>query len=150
MTGHDKHPHDHSKPHPGAKAPAAATTLDHWPQIQAFLISTFTADVGSGTNAEADAAQNAPHAAFWQSMTYSQFVTGNVPGVTDPNTGAALPILIVGNSQKSNIVMALQGTPGSIFDPTTGGIGQMPQGFTPITAAGIQRLANWIDAGCPQ
>src|SRR3954471_12500960 len=107
----------------------AAPQADRWPQIQAFLVQIFTADTGNGTNAEADATQNAPHSDFWSNFTYDQFVNGNVPGVTDPNSGSALPILVKGNSQGSNIVMALLGTPGSLFDPKTGAIGQMPQGF---------------------
>ncbi len=149
MSTGDKHNHDHGKPKHAPHVQANVPGADNWPQIQAFLVQIFTADVVGGTNAEDDAAQNAPHADFWKTMTYSQFVKGNVPGVNDP-TGAALPILVVGNSQKSNIVMALLGSSGSIFDPNSGAIGQMPANFPAITPAAVQRLAKWIDAGCPQ
>jgi len=31
-------------------------------------------------------AAGAPHGAFWNTLTYNEFVTGPVPGVTVPNT----------------------------------------------------------------
>ena len=129
----------------------AAPALGSYAAVQAYLIKTFTADSApGGSNVEKDAA-NAPHGAFWASLSYQQFVTGSVPGVTDPNTGQPMPILIKGNSAQSNIVMALRGTPGSPFDPNTGAFGQMPaDGATFLTEAQIAPLAAWIDAGCPQ
>ena len=129
----------------------AALALGSYAAVQAYLFKIFTSDLApGGSNAQSDAANNAPHKAFWSTLTYQQFVTGNVPGVTDPNTGQPLPILIKGNSAQSNIVMALAGTPGTLFDPNTGAIGQMPaDGSSFLTAAQIAPLAAWIDAGCP-
>jgi hypothetical protein len=92
-----------------------------------------------------------PHKHFWDTLTYQEFVTGNVPSIVDPTTQQPMKILVVGNSKLSNLIMALSGTPNTVFDPNTGAIGQMPDGgpvfFTPEQIAPI---AAWIDAGCPQ
>lgn len=62
-----------------------------------------------------------------------------------------MPILIVGNSSQSNLILALQGAANTPFDPNTGDFGQMPADgppfFDPETQ--IKPLADWIDAGCP-
>jgi hypothetical protein len=86
-----------------------------------------------------------PHKEFWNTMTHAQFISGNVPGITDN-----IRILVVGKSQESNIVLALQGR-GPLFDPNIGRFGQMPANGPPFfTAEQIAELADWIDAGCPQ
>ena len=90
----------------------------------------------------------APHEAFWNAMSYRQFVEGNVPGVTGP-AGEPLKILIVGNARESNIIMALRGA-GSIFDSKKGAIGRMPPIGPFMTEEEIDRLADWIDRGCPE
>jgi hypothetical protein len=94
--------------------------------------------------------ENAPHKVFWDNLSYEEFVTGNVPGVTDPDNGQPMPILVKGSSAKSNIILALQGAPGTPFDPNSGSIGQMPADGPPFfTKDQIQPLADWIDAWCP-
>jgi hypothetical protein len=93
--------------------------------------------------------QFAPHGAFWRTMTYDQFINGNMPGVLDPDTGMPLKVLIVRDAQHSNIVMALRGSPGTIFDPDTGTIGRMPPSGPFMIDDDINRLADWIDRGCP-
>ena len=132
-------------------APPPAPALTSYAAVQAYLFQIFSTDLApGGSNAQSDAANNAPHGAFWTTLSYQQFVGGNVPRVTDPNTGQPMPILIKGNSAQSNIVMALAGTPGSVFDPDTGAIGRMPaDGSSFLTTAQIAPLAAWIDAGCP-
>ncbi len=86
---------------------------------------------------------SAPHKAFWNVLTYEQFVTGHVPIKNHP----CITILKVGDGENSNIVQALQGV-GPLFGPS-GSIGQMPaDGTGPWTAAEIQPLIDWIDAGC--
>lgn len=96
-------------------------------------------------NGEMGGVGNSPHRAFWSDLTYTQFTTGNVPGV---NPG--VPILVVGNSASSNIIQALQGV-GPLFNNNTGTYGQMPANGPPyFTAAQIADIAGWIDAGCPQ
>src|ERR1700692_4434656 len=83
------------------------------------------------------------------SLTYDQFVNGNVPGVTDPTTNLPMPVLVKGNSANSNLIMALQGI-GAAFGPDSE-IGQMPANGPPFfTADQIASIAAWIDNGCPQ
>jgi hypothetical protein len=61
---------------------------------------------------------SAQHAAFWNNLSYSDFINGNVPGVQDPNTGNAVPILNKINGRydgpSSNLVTVLSGTNTSI------------------------------------
>jgi hypothetical protein len=90
-----------------------------------------------------------PHKQFWDNLTYQQFTTGDVPGIVDPNTNLPMKILVVGNSQASNIILALSGAAGTLFDPH-GRIGPMPEGGTLFTVDQIASIASWIDAGCPQ
>lgn len=103
---------------------------------------------------------SAPHFAFWNRMTYEQFVASNmidyaetppVP-IVDPRNGIPLQILIPGNSADSNLIFSLRGE-GPLFNPTTGLIGRMPD---PINGMGpfmsdddIDLIADWIDRNCP-
>ena len=91
----------------------------------------------------------APHEAFWNAMSYRQFIEGNVPEVSGP-AGEPLKILIVGNARESNIIMALRGTRGSVFDREKGTIGRMPPIPPFMSDNEIDRLADWIDRGCPE
>jgi hypothetical protein len=100
--------------------------------------------------ANGDSPVGGPHKQFWDTLSYQQFTTGNVPGIVDPTTKQPMKILVVGDSKASNLIMALAGTPNTVFDPQTGTIGQMPEGGTAFTAAQIAPIAAWIDAGCPQ
>lgn len=92
----------------------------------------------------------APHGVFYATLTYAQFTTGEVPGVP------GFKILEIGDSAKSNIIMALSGTPNSPFDPNSGNIGPMPQPSPPYDSSSpkqsdiITALAAWIDNHCPE
>jgi hypothetical protein len=102
------------------------------------------------TNQEIDDVPNAPHQAFWDTLSYTQFTTGTVPGVS--GSGSPYPILEIGKGANSNFVLALQGG-GPLFG-STGSIGQMPADGNPpsmpfFTAAQIQPIIDWINAGCP-
>lgn len=90
----------------------------------------------------------APHGAFWET-SYTSFVTGNVPNVTDPNTGDPIPILTKGDGATSNIIYAMAGTPGTLWGPD-GAFGQMPAGGPYFTAGEIAELSAWITEGCPE
>jgi hypothetical protein len=128
-------------------------TLSSYAEVQTYITGILSNNIpkGSQQNEEEDAEQKAPHGAFWNTLTYDQFVTGNVPGVNDPDTGQQMPILVKGNAARSNIILALQGAPGTVFDPNTGAIGQMPADGPPFfTPDQIQPIADWIDAGCPE
>jgi len=102
------------------------------------------------------AISSARHAAFWSTMSYQDFITGVVPNVTVPNTNPpqTLPILnkISGkyDGPSSNIVMALAGTTGSLFDPNTGSIGQMAQGGPYMSCDQILEISDWITRQCPE
>jgi hypothetical protein len=121
----------------------AITPLNSFADVQNFL------DQVLADNNEATALSFAPHKVFWRSLTYDQFVNGNVPGVTDPATNLPMPVLVKGNSANSNLIMALQGI-GATFGPDSV-IGQMPANGPPFfTADQIASIAAWIDNGCPQ
>jgi hypothetical protein len=124
-----------------------AVAITSYEDVQSVLNAFYqTAGVSPAT---------APHHIFWQSLTYEQFVTGDVPNV-GKEYGGPYKILVKGNSAASNIINALEGTPGGPFDPTTGIVGQMPQPNPPYQAAVppqsdlIAGLKGWIDKGCPQ
>src|ERR1700693_5003041 len=92
-----------------------------------------------------------PHFAFWNTMTYDNFVNGNVPNVTDPTTNQPIPILTKGNGAKSNIIYALLGTAGPLWDPNNPqGFNRMPRGGPYFSDTQIQELSDWITAGCPE
>jgi hypothetical protein len=91
-----------------------------------------------------------PHGEFWNTLSYTDFVTGTVPGVTVPNTDPpqTIPILTKGDGKNSNIVQALAGT--GMFDPNTGSFPQMPYEGPYFSTAQIQELSDWITNGCPE
>lgn len=120
----------------------AVTPLNSFAAVQQFMTQIVT------QNNETAELQGSPHKAFWSTMTYDQFTTGNIPNVSDPNTGNPIPILVKGHSVQSNLIMALQGT-GPIFGPT-GPFDQMPPKGPKFTTDQINSIAAWIDAGCPK
>src|SRR5262249_12868264 len=120
----------------------AITPLNSFADVQRFLTQV-VAD-----NHQVVLLQNSPHKAFWNTLTYDQFVNGNIPHVRNPDTGDPIPILVKGNADQSNIIMAPSGT-GRISGPD-GPVGQMPPSGTKFTADQIKSIANWIDVGCPE
>ncbi len=129
-----------------------ATTISSYAELQSYLNALLTSLISTqtGDNELQDTKTQSPHRDFWNTLTFQQFVTGNVPGVTDPNTGKPMPILVKGNASQSNFIKALQGAPGSPFDPNTGAFGQMPADGPPFLSVDqIQPIADWINAGCP-
>jgi hypothetical protein len=89
---------------------------------------------------------DAPHVDFWNNLTYDQFTTGNVPGVTSPQ---AFKILVVGNSGSSNIILALRGS-GPFFGPGNDPGPMPPPPSAPMPSPDIDRIADWIDRKCPR
>ena len=57
------------------------TPLNSYAEVQAFITQVMT------QNNEEAGVPNSPHGAFWANLSYTDFVDGNVPGVTDPTTG---------------------------------------------------------------
>ena len=84
----------------------------------------------------------APHGEFWLNLSYEEFTTGNVPGISTP-----WKILIVGDAANSNIIQILSGLGAAAKQ-----YGQMPRPappYNPEQAALIADLSAWINAGCP-
>lgn len=110
-------------------------TLNNYSDVQTGL----NAFVGqSGVNID-----GARHGAFWQTMSYTDFITGDIPGNIP---GGPWPILVVGDSANSNIIQILQGN-GKAFQM----FGQMPRPrppYEPEQSELITALAAWIDGGC--
>jgi hypothetical protein len=102
-------------------------------------------------NGEAAGVAGAPHKNFWDTLSYAEFTTGNVPDVTF-GPKPPYPILHIGNAAASNLVLALQGI-GPLFDNDTGAFGRMPANANPpakpfFTADQIQPIIAWINNGC--
>jgi hypothetical protein len=118
----------------------AITPLNSYADVQQFITQVLT------QNGDMGIVGGSPHRAFWTTLTYDQFVNGNVPNVLDPNSGQPLPILVKGHSAQSNLINALLGQ-GPIFGPG-GSIVQMPENGTPFSPDQIASIAAWIDNGC--
>lgn len=126
---------------PGA---APVPVLNTYRDVQNFIQSVLQ------RNGESGGVNSSPHGAFWSNLSYDDFVTGVVPGTSDPVTGSPIPILVKGNSAQSNLILSLQGK-GPLFDPATGAFGQMPANGPPMfTPDEIKAIADWIDHGCPK
>jgi hypothetical protein len=107
------------------------------------------ADVQNGLTAFVSTAgvniDGAPHGAFWTTMSYSDFTTGNIPNVSQ---GGPWKVLVIGDSKNSNIIQILQGTGAAAQK-----FGRMPRPrppYDPEQSALITALAAWIDANCPE
>jgi hypothetical protein len=110
-------------------------TFNNYADVQAGL-NTFVANAGVNID-------GAPHGAFWQTLSYSDFTTGNIPGVSQ---GGPWKILVVGDSKNSNIIQILQGV-----GQAAQNFGRMPRPRPPYPGQAdlIAALAAWIDAKCP-
>jgi hypothetical protein len=118
-----------------------ATVINTYAQLGQYIDSILA------TNKELPV--NKAHKQFWDTLSYDDFVNGNCPNVVDPNS-QPIKILVVGNSKASNLILALSGAAGTIFDPN-GAIGQMPANGPPFfTVDQIAPIAAWIDAKCPK
>lgn len=88
------------------------------------------------------------HGPFWNRMTYKEFTEGAIPGFVD-GAGKPLNVLVTGNARESNLVLALRGAAGTAFDPVDGRLGRMPTTGPFLHEKDIDRIADWIDRGCP-
>ena len=76
-----------------------------------------------------------PHGLFWDIMSYTDFTTGNIPGI-------GIAVLVIGDSKNSNFIKVLRGE-----DDLT----QMPLGNNPyFSETDIAPIAKWIDDKCPE
>jgi predicted flap endonuclease-1-like 5' DNA nuclease len=114
----------------------SAVTINSYADVQTALSALLSANSLS--------ASNAPHQVFWQTLSYSDFVNGNVPNL-------GIPILVSGDSANSNIIQVLTG---GAANKT--GFPDMPypsppyDSNTPTQADVLSALAGWIDAKCPE
>jgi len=120
-------------------------TLKSFAEVKAFIERIMEENKKEGA-----LPPKSPHKAFWATLNYEQFTTGNVPGVLHPITKLPVPILVKGDSAKSSLILSLRGC-GPLFDPEKGAFGRMPGNGPPFfTDHQIQELADWIDFGCPE
>jgi len=113
-------------------------------------VQTFIEEIMTENKREGAPPPKSPHKAFWATLTYEQFTTGDVPGVLDPVKNLPIPILVKGDSANSNLILSLRGQ-GPLYDPNHGAFGRMPANGPPwFTDEQIQLLADWIDLGCPE
>jgi hypothetical protein len=106
--------------------------LNSYKDVQAFF-NDFVSTNGI-------AIDDSPHGAFWNDLTYDQFVNGDIP------SQPGVKILDSSNSADSNLIKILKGplkVDGRNFRRMPGG------GPTFMTDTMIDILANWIDHGCP-
>ena len=75
-----------------------------------------------------------PHKAFWDTLSYDNFINGKVPNV-------GVKICECGNSKASAIVQILQGAYESYPE--------MPAGGPYFPQEQVDKFAEWIDKGCP-
>jgi hypothetical protein len=107
-------------------------TLKNYADVQKAL-SDFCAAVGVNP-------ARAPHKDFWNTMTYEQFTTGEVPRFK------GVKVLVIGNSKDSNIIQILQG-----IGEQSDNYGPMPPDVSPDKKTTIiAQLSAWIDAKCPK
>jgi hypothetical protein len=111
-------------------------TFNNYADVQAGL-DAFVSQAGVNID-------GAPHGAFWQSMSYTDFTTGDIPNVS---SGGPWPVLVIGHSDQSNIIQILEG-----IGAAAKKFGRMPRPrppYDPEQSETITELAAWIDAGCP-
>lgn len=112
-----------------------AATLNSYQDVQ-NLLDKFLSDNGLS-------AASAPHGVFWHALTYEQFITEQVPVLSD------VRIVVPKSAATSGIIQALTGT--GPFNPNSGEYPQMPFPSPPYSGQQdvIDALTAWIDAGCP-
>lgn len=121
---------------------ATAPKITSYAQLQQYLTKILTGNISSttGNTEQLDAQNQSPHGAFWSTLAYQDFVTGDVPNL-------GIPILVKSNSAGSNLILALRGK--APFDGSQ--FPRMPADGPPfLTDAQIGPIAAWIDAGCPE
>jgi mono/diheme cytochrome c family protein len=98
-------------------------------------------------------APNAPHGNFWRELGYDEFVHFEFP--EGPGKPGRIRLLVPWDSKDSNLVKAFRDGKGirvRMPDGTvvTKDIPPMPKDADPIPRPTLERLAAWIDAGCPE
>ncbi|MDJ0975488.1 MAG: c-type cytochrome [Planctomycetota bacterium] len=94
-----------------------------------------------------------PHGAFWEELSYAQFVAFTFPR----NYGDELEyrLLIPYDAKNSNLVKVLVDGKGVVREGPDGkrvveDVTRMPKNAPPMPKAALEKLIEWIDAGCPE
>jgi len=113
-----------------------ATVINSYADLQNLLNKVLQQVSTQTGNPEIQDVENAsPHGAFWNTMSYDEFMNTNVPGV-------GVPAVVKGDSKSSNLNQVLRNT--------SANFNQMPADGPPyLNSDDIDAIAAWIDAGCP-
>ena len=95
---------------------------------------------------------DAPHEDFWE-LPYQEFIDLKFP-ISWDETESLVPLLVVGDSQDSNLIRALTGGVGLKVNTERGkvvtrNIQRMPKGAK-MPDETVAKIAAWIDVGCPE
>lgn len=86
----------------------------------------------------------ASHGPFWRDVTRDRFVEMKVGG---------RKLVILGDGANSSLVLSLKGEApfgSDLDDPPAGAVTpQMPAYLEPVSRESINKIEEWIDAGCP-
>ena len=98
-------------------------------------------------------APNAPHENFWKDLDYAEFVAFAFP--LKYGKPGSIKLLVPYDSKSSNMIKAFRDGKGVTLDMPDGStkvvdINPMPKDADPMDPADIQKLCDWIDAGCPE
>lgn len=85
------------------------------------------------------------HGPFWRGVTRDRFIAMKVGG---------RKLVTPGDGENSSLVKSLRGVApfGSDLDPAPEGavVMRMPAYLDPVTDEDIDKVAKWIDEGCPE
>lgn len=96
---------------------------------------------------------SSPHGAFWKEMGYAELVKATFEDADE--AGTRYRLVWPWNSRESNLVRVLVDGRGCLVQRADGtwarkDVPRMPKGRPPVPAATVERIAAWIDAGCPE
>ncbi|MFM8386499.1 MAG: c-type cytochrome [Planctomycetia bacterium] len=96
---------------------------------------------------------SSPHGAFWKEMGYAELVKATFEDADE--AGTRYRLVWPWNSRESNLVRVLVDGRGCLVQRADGtwarkDVPRMPKGRPPVPAETVERIAAWIDAGCPE
>ncbi len=133
-----------SPPPPAPREPAVAQ-----PKVSALGY----AEVVKIFKALRQKAPNAPHSNFWRELSWREFIEFEFP--EGPGREGMIRMVVPYDSASSNLIKALKDGKGLTVRFPDGKVvvrdyAPMPKDADPMPSGDIQKLADWIDAGCPE